>query len=111
MIVRRKKGVFMSGYRVSLEQVRRMSHLNIEFEEIIRSILMFQARRFCPFEKPKCEHEAEAQKTTPNKSSPKLPSLEETIKHVEWKSPVPLSDIERDIVAYSIDFIAGNIGR
>ena len=53
----------MAGYKISIDQVRRMSHLNIEFEETIRAVMMSQGRRFCPFAEPKCEQEGEAQKT------------------------------------------------
>lgn len=53
----------MSGYKISIDNVRKLSHLNVDFEEIIREVMMSQGRRFCTYEEPKCEQEAEAQKT------------------------------------------------
>ncbi len=53
----------MAGYKISIENVRKLSHLNVDFEEIIREVMLSQGRRFCQFEKPKCEQEVEAQKT------------------------------------------------
>ena len=53
----------MAGYKISIDNVRKLSRLNCDFEDIIREVMMSQGRRFCSFEKPKCEQEIEAQKT------------------------------------------------
>jgi len=58
---------------------------------------------------------AEAQKqSTPstNTSSPKLPEIEEWIKHVEsCKGGYPLSDGQLMAIESSYEFIVGNFGR
>jgi hypothetical protein len=46
-----------SGYNISIDNVRKLSHLNVAFENVIREVMMSQGRHFCPFKEKKCEQD------------------------------------------------------
>lgn len=77
----------MSGYKISIDHVRKLSHLNVRFEEIIREVMMSQGRRFCTFVEPKCEQDnkddSQNNQQQLKDSISELAKVHRTISHVD----------------------------